>query len=52
VSAVTVRKSSGRAAIDQSAARAVRSAAPFPPLPNDYREDSLDVTIDFTVERE
>lgn len=52
VDAVTVRKSSGRTTIDQSAAKAVRAAAPFPPLPDDYRDDRLDVTIDFTVERE
>jgi protein TonB len=52
VSAVTVRRSSGRTTIDQSASKAVRSAAPFPPLPSDYRESYLDVTIDFTVERE
>jgi protein TonB len=52
VDAVTVRKSSGRSTIDQSAAKAVRNSAPFPPLPDDYREDRLDVTIDFTVERE
>lgn len=52
VDAVTVRKSSGRSTIDQSAAKAVRSSAPFPPLPDDYRDDQLDVTIDFTVERE
>ncbi len=52
VDAVTVRKSSGRTTIDQSAAKAVRNSAPFPPLPDDYRDDRLDVTIDFTVERE
>lgn len=52
VDAITVRKSSGRTTIDQSAAKAVRSSAPFPPLPDDYRDDRLDVTIDFTVERE
>ena len=52
VDAVTVRKSSGRTTVDQSAAKAVRTSAPFPPLPDDYREERLDVTIDFTVERE
>jgi TonB family protein len=52
VDAITVRESSGRSTIDQSAAKAVRSSAPFPPLPDDYRDDRLDVTIDFTVERE
>jgi len=52
VGAVTVRRSSGSTTVDQSAAKAVRSSAPFPPLPDDYRDDRLDVTIPFTVERE
>jgi protein TonB len=39
VEAVTVRKSSGSTTIDQSAAKAVRSSAPFPPLPDDYRDE-------------
>jgi protein TonB len=51
VDAITVRRSSGSTTVDQSATKAVRAAAPFPPLPDDYRENSLDVTIDFTVER-
>ncbi|MBD3366711.1 MAG: TonB family protein [Candidatus Eisenbacteria bacterium] len=51
VGPVTVRRSSGRATLDQSAARAVQASTPFPPLPDDYREDHLDVTIDFAVTR-
>jgi len=51
VDAITVRRSSGMTAVDQSATKAVRASAPFPPLPDDYRENTLDVTIDFTVER-
>jgi TonB family protein len=51
VGPVTVRRSSGRATLDQSAAKAVQASTPFPPLPNDYLEDHLDVTIDFTVAR-
>jgi outer membrane biosynthesis protein TonB len=38
--------------LDQSAAKAVRDSEPFPPLPDDYRENSLQVTIDFTIVRE
>jgi TonB family protein len=51
VGPVTVRRSSGRATLDQSAAKAVQSSTPFPPLPDDYRESYLDVTIDFAVTR-
>ncbi len=49
---VTVRRSSGLPNVDQSAVKAVKSSAPFPPLPDDYMEDHLDVTIDFTVKQE
>jgi protein TonB len=49
---VTVRRSSGLPNVDQSAVKAVRSSTPFPPLPDDYQQDSLDVTIDFTVKQE
>ncbi len=52
VGPVTVRRSSGRATLDQSAAKAVQASAPFPPLPDDYRENHLDVTIDFAVTRD
>jgi len=49
IEAVTVRRSSGRSTVDQSAVKAVRDSAPFPPLPNDYLENHLDVTIEFSV---
>lgn len=49
IDVVTVRRSSGRPTVDQSAIKAVRDSSPFPELPNDYMEDHLDVTIDFTV---
>jgi len=49
---VTVRRSSGLPNVDQSAVKAVRDSTPFPPLPDDYMEDHLDVTIDFTVKQE
>jgi len=52
VHGVTVARSSGRSTVDQSAARAVRDSAPFPPLPDDYMESTLQVTIDFTIVRE
>lgn len=49
IEVVTVRRSSGRPTVDQSATKAVRESSPFPELPSDYMEDYLDVTIDFTV---
>jgi protein TonB len=52
VHGVTVSRSSGRSTLDQSAAKAVRDSEPFPPLPDDYRENNLPVTIDFTIVRE
>ncbi len=51
IEVVTVRRSSGLQNVDQSAVKAVRESTPFPPLPADYMEDHLDVTIDFTVAR-
>ncbi len=51
IEVVTVRRSSGLQNVDQSAVTAVRDSAPFPPLPSDYMDDHLDVTIDFTVAR-
>jgi TonB family protein len=52
IDALTVRRSSGRSTLDQSATKAVRDSAPFPPLPSDYREGYLDVTIEFTLTRQ
>jgi len=51
IEVVTVRRTSGLQNVDQSAVKAVRNSAPFPPLPDDYMENHLDVTIDFTVAR-
>ncbi|MCK4512219.1 TonB family protein [bacterium] len=51
IEVVTVRRSSGLQNVDHSAVTAVRDSAPFPPLPDDYMDDHLDVTIDFTVAR-
>jgi protein TonB len=52
VSGITVRRSSGRSTVDQSATNAVRSSAPFPPLEGVIPGDHLDVTIDFIMKRE
>ncbi|MFH1502554.1 MAG: TonB family protein, partial [Candidatus Eisenbacteria bacterium] len=49
---VRIARSSGRSTVDQSAAKAVRESIPFPPLPDDYLQERLDVTIDFTIVRE
>lgn len=52
VSGITVRRSSGRSTVDQSAAKAVRASTPFPPLSGVIPGDHLDVTIDFIMKRE
>ena len=52
VSGITVRRSSGRSTVDQSASKAVRDSMPFPPLTGVIPGDHLDVTIDFIVRRE
>ena len=50
--AVTLRDSSGRSTMDQSAVKAIRDSAPFPPLPDDYLESFLDITMDFSLTQE
>jgi protein TonB len=52
VSGITVRRSSGRSTVDQSATKAVRDSTPFPPLGGVIPGDHLDVTIDFIMTRE
>jgi protein TonB len=52
VSGITVRRSSGRSTVDQSATKAVRDSTPFPPLTGVIPGDHLDVTIDFIMKRE
>jgi len=49
VSAVTVESGSGTPGLDSSARRAVENAQPFPPLPEPYEGDTLELTIRFTV---
>jgi protein TonB len=47
IRAVTVGKSSGNYLDDQAAMRAVTEAAPFPPLPEEFRETFLRVHMGF-----
>lgn len=49
VSEVKLKSSSGMRLFDQSALQAVRSASPFPPLPDKYKEPGLEVTIQFKL---
>jgi protein TonB len=49
VQSVSVKRSSGRPTVDQSAVKAVRTSAPFPALPSDYLGSHLDVNIEFTL---
>jgi TonB family protein len=49
---IRIGKSSGRSTVDQSASKAVRESVPFPPLPDDYLQEKLDITIDFTIVKE
>jgi protein TonB len=49
ITGLKVARASGWSTVDQSAIQAVRSSAPFGALPPTYRDDRLDVTIDFTV---
>jgi protein TonB len=47
VSDSRVVQSSGYSSYDLAALRAVQAAAPFPPLPQSYDQDSLGVTVEF-----
>lgn len=49
ITGLQVARASGWSTVDQSALQAVRSSAPFGALPPTYKDDRLDVTIDFTV---
>lgn len=46
-----LEKSSGNAALDESALTAISKASPFPPLPADYGSDHLTVHFTFTYEQ-
>ncbi|HYE93627.1 MAG TPA: energy transducer TonB [Terriglobales bacterium] len=47
VTALKVEKSSGNALYDQAALRAITEAAPFPPLPQDFKESLIRVHLGF-----
>jgi TonB family protein len=49
VSDVDVEVVSGATGLDSSARRAVDRAQPFPPLPDGYPEDAVDIAVRFTV---
>lgn len=44
-----IEKSSGNKLFDFAASASVQSAADFPPLPEDYKEDELTVHVEFKV---
>jgi TonB family protein len=49
VSDVDVEVVSGAPGLDSSARRAVDRAQPFPPLPDGYGEDIVEIAVRFTV---
>ncbi len=51
LSDVVLRGSSGYTLMDRSAIEAVRSISALPPLPADYKEDSLDVLVYFSPQQ-
>ncbi|MBI4667040.1 MAG: TonB family protein [Nitrospinae bacterium] len=51
VAGVTLEKSSGNSALDESALQAIIKGAPFGPLPADYPTDSLTVHFSFDYEQ-
>lgn len=48
VSGLTVEESSGFTAFDDACMEAVSRSAPFPPLPRDFRDEIIGITIPFT----
>ncbi len=48
LSSVLMEKSSGSPDLDDSAVQAVRESSPFPPLPDDFSADKLDVHFGFS----
>lgn len=47
ISGLNVEESSGIKSLDLTALRAIRSSAPFPPLPREYKEDYLGIHLIF-----
>ncbi|MFQ5669847.1 MAG: energy transducer TonB [Acidobacteriota bacterium] len=50
ISQVQIEIPSSYPSLDTSALRAIRQAAPFPPLPPQYTQDAVDLAITFTLE--
>jgi TonB family protein len=44
---VKVEKSSGIPAVDETCVQAIQSSAPFPPLPDEFRDEIIGITIPF-----
>lgn len=51
VSSLSIERSSGSAILDESVLKAVMSAQPFPPLPDDYKGKTLGVHFGFSYEQ-
>lgn len=49
---VEIEQTSYDAAVDQSAMEAVYNSAPFPPLPDGYKEDTLPVHFGFSINKQ
>ena len=47
---VRVEKSSGIPAFDEACVSAIKRASPFPPLPRDFREEIIGITLPFKYE--
>jgi TonB family protein len=52
VTRIVVRQSSGSRAYDQVAIRAIAEASPFPPLPDDFKNQLVTIDIQFRFEAE
>lgn len=52
VARIVVRQSSGNRAYDQVAVRAIAEASPFPPLPDDFKNQLVTIDIQFRFEAE
>ena len=50
VAAVKVKNSSGDSLFDMTAKRAVSAAAPFPPLPEGFKEKELPILVRFRLQ--
>lgn len=48
---IKIVESSGISVFDESCVRAIESSAPFPPLPRDFREEVLGISLPFSTAR-